>query len=75
MTDRITFNCADCGHIVSIEKGNPPNDDNILSCFGCGREFGPYRTVKAAMIESAKAEIDKLTERTFGKGIKPKWRG
>ncbi|AZO70993.1 MAG: hypothetical protein E5V92_13615 [Mesorhizobium sp.] len=72
-SDQITFKCNDCGHAVSIDESNPPKDDDILKCFGCGREFGRYAQVKEALIELAKAEIDKMVENTFGTGVKPTW--
>ncbi|MDE2184806.1 MAG: hypothetical protein KGJ78_17470 [Alphaproteobacteria bacterium] len=70
--DRITFKCTDCGHAVVIDQSKPPKDDDILKCFGCGREFGPYKTVKAAMIKAGKSEIEKMVFKAFGK--KPVWK-
>ena len=65
-SDRITFNCTSCGHPVVIDKDNPPNDDDILSCHGCGKEFGPYAKVDEAAIAMAKAKLNKLVEDTLG---------
>lgn len=72
MSDQITFKCKNCGHAVSIDKDNPPKDEDILSCFGCGQEFGTFSAVKSAMKSAAKAEIDKLIRSKFGKS--PTWR-
>jgi hypothetical protein len=67
-TDRITFKCNKCGFPVSIDKPNPPNDDDILSCLGpgCGHKFGTYAEVKEAMIEMAKAELNRMIEEKLG---------
>ena len=65
--DRITFQCTECGHPVSIDELKPPKDDEVISCFGCGYEFGTYGEVKAALIELAKGEIDAVIEKTYGK--------
>jgi hypothetical protein len=65
--DRITFKCNKCGYPVSIDKANPPNDDDILSCFGpgCGHKFGTYAEVKEGMLALAKAELNKMLEDTL----------
>lgn len=72
MSENITFNCQECGTTLGIDESNPPNDTDIFCCNGCGREIGPYGQVKAALVETAKAELDKMVESTFGK--KPTWR-
>jgi hypothetical protein len=70
-SDRVTFKCNQCGHTVSIDEGNPPSDDDILSCLGCGHQFGIYAKVKEAMVAAAKGVINKIVSRTFGKP--PTW--
>jgi transcription elongation factor Elf1 len=69
--DRITFNCTTCSHPVSIDNDAPPNDDEIISCMGCGKKFGLYSQVKQAMIDAGKAEIDRIVKETLG--VKPTW--
>lgn len=70
-TDRITFNCMKCGHVVSVDKDNMPNEQDILSCMGCGVEFGLYSEVKQAMVDAGKAEVDRITQNALG--VKPTW--
>lgn len=64
-TDRVTFKCTECEHPVSVDQDNPPDDHDVISCLGCGRDFGAYREVKAALVEFAKAEIDRITEKAL----------
>jgi hypothetical protein len=72
-TGHVSFSCNKCGFPVSIDKANPPNDNDIISCLGegCGHQFGTYAEVKEAMIAAGKAEIDKLVTDRFGKP--PTW--
>ena len=65
--DRIKFQCTECGHPIGISELNPPKDDEVISCFGCGHEFGPYGEMMLALIELATDEIDAVIEQTFGK--------
>ncbi|MFA3920217.1 hypothetical protein [Ruegeria hyattellae] len=65
--NRITFQCTECGHPVGMSELNPPKDDEVISCHGCGHEFGTYGEVKGAVIEMARDEIDTVIEQTFGK--------
>ena len=60
MTDRVTFECTDCRHPVMIDEDNPPKDDDVIACIGCGRTFGTYAQVKEAVIQMGKEEIDRL---------------
>lgn len=71
MTDRITFKCLDCGHAVMIDNDNPPNDEDVISCRGCGRKFGSYAQVREAMVAQGKAAVDELVMSKLGR--KPTW--
>lgn len=64
MDNRITFKCAKCGTALTVSKANPPNDDDIISCRGCGHVFGPYADVREAIIKAGKEEVAKLTRDT-----------
>jgi DNA-directed RNA polymerase subunit RPC12/RpoP len=63
MADRITFNCAKCGEPV-VAKGNPPNDEDIISCTGCGHVFGPYAKVREAMLKAGKDVVSDMLRKT-----------
>jgi hypothetical protein len=69
----VTFKCDDCGHAIAIDESNPPKDDDIYKCPGCGRELGRYAEVKDALVGLAKAEVERVTEAILGK--KPTWNG
>lgn len=71
MTDRITFKCNDCGQTVMGPVDRTPDDDEIISCTGCGRTFGPYSQVRQAMIEASKKALDDLVMSKLG--AKPTW--
>jgi hypothetical protein len=60
--NRITFKCSSCEHPLVIETDNPPNDEDIICCRGCGKEFGSYAKVKEAALVLAEAEFDSLIE-------------
>ena len=68
-SDKITFKCTACEHPVSIDDDNPPGDNDMLKCFGCGIELGRYAELKGKLIELAKAEVDRVTKEYFGKGV------
>ena len=70
--DRILFSCAKCGSKEFIYPNQPPKDDDIIRCAGCKHEIGRYDVIREATIKAAKAEVDKITLKTFGK--KPKWK-
>jgi DNA-directed RNA polymerase subunit RPC12/RpoP len=59
-TDRITFKCADCEQPVFLRRD--PKDDDVVSCDKCGRQFGTYSDVRAAMIEHGKSEFAGLVD-------------
>ena len=67
-TDQIRFACATCGSTGFIFPKQPPDDDDIISCNGCKREIGTYAVVREATTKAAKAEVDKIVAKTFGKG-------
>jgi hypothetical protein len=50
--------CSSCGIALVIDEDNPPRDDDILCCRGCGKDFGSYLRVKEAALILAKAERD-----------------
>jgi hypothetical protein len=60
--NKITFKCSSCEHPLVIETDNPPNDEDIICCRGCGKEFGSYAKVKEAALVLAEAEFDSLIE-------------
>lgn len=74
MADQILFSCSGCGSKDFVFPNQPPKGDDIISCAGCKREIGRYEVVKKAIVDAGKAEIDKMVEGAFGKGVKPKWR-
>lgn len=69
--DSITFNCTECGAPLTINDDNPPADDDVYRCPGCGREIGKFGEMKEAMHQAAKDHLDKMIEDRFGK--KPDW--
>lgn len=73
MANDITFACLDCGSTEFVFPNDPPQDDDIISCNGCGKEIGRYADIQEATIEAGKAEVDKWVEDAFGKGVKPTW--
>lgn len=72
-TDHISFKCAQCGSSDFILPNQPPKDDDIIICNGCKREIGRFDDIRDAMTTAAKAEVDKIVGKAFGKGVKPKW--
>lgn len=72
MSDRATFKCTACGHPILIAERELLDDDEVLSCSGCGQEFGPSVEVQTLLIERTKAQIDRAMVRAFGK--KPAWK-
>lgn len=72
--DSIAFRCEACGTTLGIDESNPPGDGDMYSCNGCGREIGKFGDVKAAMIQAAKDELDKIVSDAFGKPIKLDWK-
>lgn len=71
MSDQITIRCETCKAPLVIESDNPPDDATIISCVGCGREFGTYSQVVDAAVALGKAEITNLVQGRLG--IKPTW--
>jgi hypothetical protein len=69
-----TFRCQVCGVTLGIDEANPPADDDIFACNGCGREIGQFGVVKAALIQASKDHIDEIISGTFGKPIKLDWK-
>ena len=67
MTDEITFACSTCDTIITIDRNNPPNDEDILSCTGCGYEFGTFAVVKKAMMQTGKSVVNKIIRKHLGK--------
>jgi hypothetical protein len=61
--DRITFKCIDCQHPVVIDASKAPDDNDVLSCQGCGRQFGTYSQVKEAIIEAGKKQINEMIDK------------
>lgn len=70
-SDRFTFACTACGATIAIDENKPLNDEDILHCPDCKRAIGPFGTVRDALVNAAKAEIDKLVGQRFGKP--PTW--
>lgn len=52
--------------------GYPPDDADHLFCSGCGHDFGTFGDVKAATLELAKLEVERITKDILG--AKPKWK-
>lgn len=69
--DFISASCGKCGEPLTIDRDNPPSDEDIIKCSSCGTKIGTYGAIKGAMIAKGKAEIDKITMKHFGK--KPTW--
>jgi hypothetical protein len=59
------FKCSSCEHALVIDIDKPPDDDVILCCQGCGKEFGSYAKIKEAALVLAKAEFDSVIEQKF----------
>jgi hypothetical protein len=57
--DLLNFRCADCGLPVLLDDLELPEDSEVVTCYGCGQQFGTFAEVKKAMIEARKLEIDK----------------
>ena len=62
---RSAFKCSSCEHALVIDNDNPPDDDDILCCQGCGKEFGSYAKIKEAALVLATAEFDSVIEQKF----------
>ncbi len=70
-SDRLTFKCEACQADITIDEANPPNDDDMYCCPGCGREIATYGALKVALVDAAKTHVDKMFNDRFGK--KPTW--
>lgn len=66
--DRITFSCAVCGSDQFKYSGR--NDDDMISCNGCGREVGTVAVVRQAIIKEGKTKLGEIASKAFGKTIK-----
>lgn len=71
MSARASFKCTTCGYPVLIPECQVLDDDDVLTCHGCGRAFGPCVEVQALLIERTKAQIDNAMMKAFG--TKPAW--
>jgi hypothetical protein len=62
MSDEISikFNCRDCGELVTWDEN--VSDEDIISCKGCGREFGTFGEIKAAGMRAAKDRLNETIE-------------
>lgn len=69
---QVEFRCSDCGSEMFVLPNDPPKDDDIISCAGCGKVIGRYDVVRAAAIKAGKTEFDKIIKNVFGK--KPDWK-
>lgn len=69
--DTISFKCNSCDSTEFVFPNQPPKDDDIISCAGCQKEIGRYDAIVAATTKAAKAEVDKIVSKTFGR--KPDW--
>lgn len=67
MSDRITFKCDACEQPVVIDETNPPKAEDIITCIKCGRVFGRFDAVQAAIIEAGKATLDNMLKDTVEK--------
>ncbi|MEQ9146382.1 MAG: hypothetical protein RLO08_18685 [Parvibaculaceae bacterium] len=65
--DRIIFNCSKCGSEKFSFPNDPPKDDDIIACAGCGNVVGKYADVRAAAMDAAKTEVGKIVSDVFGK--------
>lgn len=72
MTDKLSFGCKACGATVVYDTDNPPDDAEHLFCTGCGKDFGPFGEVKAAALNLARQEVERITQKHLG--IKPTWK-
>jgi len=55
----ITFKCVECGYPVVVDDLNPPDDTEVITCQGCGRQFGTYADIEKALAEAGKAHSTK----------------
>lgn len=70
MSDQISFACADCGSDTFTFERNPPKDDDIVTCAGCGKKIGRYADVRREAMKGAKAEVAKMASNIFGKNFR-----
>jgi DNA-directed RNA polymerase subunit RPC12/RpoP len=70
---KLSFKCAACGSKQFEFPNDPPKNDDIIKCAVCKREIGRFDEIRVAAVKAGKAEIEKLVEKAFGKGVKPKW--
>lgn len=73
-SDRITFRCQVCDATLAVDSANPPAEDEMLHCNGCGRAIAKFGEVKRALIQAGKDHLEKLVGDAFGKPIKLDWK-
>ena len=71
MTGNFSFECTVCGHNIVIDERKRPKRDAVLSCRGCGHEFGEFSTIRDALVTADRAEFDETVSLVLGK--KPLW--
>ena len=71
MSGNIFFECTVCGLNNVIDESEPPKRDAVLSCHGCGHEFGEFSTIRDALVTANRAEFDETVSLVLGK--KPIW--
>ena len=71
MSGKIFFECTICGLNNEIDESNPPKRDAVLSCHGCGHEFGEFSAIRDALVTANRAEFDETVSLVLGK--KPNW--
>ena len=58
----ITVKCVECGYPVVVDDLNPPEDTEVITCQGCGRQFGTYSDIEKVFAEAGKAELDTMID-------------
>ena len=70
MSDFANATCIKCGHVNQIDFSNPPADNHELICEGCDKSLGSFGELKVGVMKAAKAQVDNLAKKAFGKNIK-----
>ena len=64
---RVSATCSECGSETFSLPNNPPHDDDVVTCAGCGTVVGKYGDIQKALMDAGKAEVSKIISNTFGK--------
>lgn len=71
MTNDFFFECSVCGHKVNVTDTNPSVPTDMLSCDGCGHEFGEKRAIHSALFNAKAGEFHSVLSDLLSKA--PMW--